>query len=97
MPGLRILPHDTPGQLVVRGLGVIIQRDGLAGYRLAVLMNLVFALLVVWICTGRGFFVREIRGAGFGAESVSRVTTQAVVLSSISVLIFDYLLTAVLL
>ena len=65
--------------------------------RLGVVKSFVFGLLVVWICTGRGYFVREIRGAGFGAESVSRVTTQAVVLSSISVLIFDYLLTAVLL
>lgn len=65
--------------------------------QLGVIKSIVFALLVVWISTGRGYFVREIRGAGFGAESVSRVTTQAVVLSSISVLIFDYLLTAVLL
>lgn len=65
--------------------------------KLGFIKSIVFALLVVWICTGRGFFVREIRGAGFGAESVSKVTTQAVVLSSISVLIFDYLLTAVLL
>lgn len=65
--------------------------------QLGFIKSVVFALLVVWICTGRGYFVREIRGAGFGAESVSRVTTQAVVLSSISVLIFDYLLTAVLL
>lgn len=65
--------------------------------RLGVIKSFVFALLVVWICTGRGYFVRVIRGAGFGAESVSRMTTQAVVLSSISVLIFDYLLTAVLL
>lgn len=65
--------------------------------QLGAIKSVVFAVLVVWICTGRGFFVREIRGAGFGAESVSRVTTQAVVLSSISVLIFDYLLTSVLL
>ena len=65
--------------------------------RLGVIKSFVFGLLVVWICTGRGYFVKEIRGAGFGAESVSRVTTQAVVLSSISVLVFDYLLTAVLL
>jgi phospholipid/cholesterol/gamma-HCH transport system permease protein len=64
---------------------------------LGVVKSFVFALLVVWICTGRGYFVQSIRGAGFGAESVSRVTTQAVVLSSISVLIFDYLLTAILL
>jgi phospholipid/cholesterol/gamma-HCH transport system permease protein len=65
--------------------------------RLGCIKSLVFGLLVVWICTGRGYFVREIRGAGFGAQSVSKVTTQAVVLSSISVLVFDYLLTAVLL
>jgi len=62
--------------------------------QLGIVKSFVFALLVVWICSGRGYFVREIRGAGFGAESVSRVTTQAVVFSSISVLIFDYLLTA---
>jgi phospholipid/cholesterol/gamma-HCH transport system permease protein len=65
--------------------------------RLGVIKSFVFALLLVWICTGRGYFVQKIRGAGFGAESVSKVTTQAVVISSIAVLIFDYLLTAVLL
>lgn len=64
---------------------------------IGIIKSFVFALLLVWICTGRGYFVQEIRGAGFGAESVSRVTTQAVVMSSISVLIFDYLLTAILL
>ncbi|WP_051554082.1 MlaE family ABC transporter permease [Desulfobulbus elongatus] len=65
--------------------------------RLGVVKSFVFALLLVWICTGRGYFVQKIRGAGFGAESVSTVTTQAVVMSSIAVLVFDYLLTAVLL
>ncbi len=65
--------------------------------RLGVIKSFVFALLLVWICTGRGFYVQRIRGVGFGAESVSRVTTQAVVLSSIAILVFDYLLTAVLL
>ncbi|WP_448873828.1 MlaE family ABC transporter permease [Desulfobulbus propionicus] len=65
--------------------------------RLGVIKSFVFAGLVVWICTGRGFFVQIIRGVGFGAESVSKVTTQAVVISSIAVLVFDYLLTAVLL
>lgn len=65
--------------------------------RLGIIKSIVFALLLVWISTGRGYFVQQIRGVGFGAESVSKVTTQAVVMSSISVLIFDYLLTAVLL
>jgi phospholipid/cholesterol/gamma-HCH transport system permease protein len=65
--------------------------------RLGIIKSFVFALLLVWISTGRGYFIQQIRGAGFGAESVSKVTTQAVVISSISVLIFDYLLTAILL
>jgi len=65
--------------------------------RLGIVKSFAFAWLLVWICTGRGYFVQKIRGAGFGAESVSKVTTQAVVMSSIAVLVFDYLLTAVLL
>ncbi len=64
---------------------------------LGIVKSLLFALLVAWICTGRGLLIGEIKGAGFGAESVSVVTTQAVVITSISVLIFNYLLTAVLL
>ncbi len=59
--------------------------------------SVAFAVLIIWICAGRGYLVREIRGMGFGAESVSKVTTQAVVLSSIFILIFDYLITAILL
>lgn len=64
---------------------------------LGIIKSFVFAILIVWVCTGRGYFVHVIKNAGFGAEGVSRVTTQAVVVSSISVLIWDYLLTAVLL
>jgi len=64
---------------------------------LGVIKSFVFALLIVAICTGRGYFVNQIRNAGYGAEAVSRVTTQAVVLSSISILIWDYIITAILL
>lgn len=64
---------------------------------LGIIKSFVFALLIVWICTARGFFVNQIRGAGFGAEGVSRVTTKAVVFASISILVWDYLLTAMLL
>ncbi len=65
--------------------------------QLCFVKSVAFALLLVWISAGRGFFVKEIRGAGFGAESVSRVTTQAVVLTSIAILVFNYLITAVML
>ncbi len=58
--------------------------------------SLVFGLLIVWICSAKGYFVHLERGGGFGAEGVSRVTTTAVVLSSVAILVFDYFLTSVL-
>lgn len=88
-----ILMGVNPGSYVEGMRSSVTNHD----INLGIIKSFVFALLVVWISTGRGYLVREIRGAGFGAESVSRVTTQAVVMASISVLIFDYLLTAILL
>ncbi len=54
-----------------------------------------FALLIVCICASRGFNVHLDRGGGFGAEGVSQATTSAVVLSSVTILVWDYVLTAV--
>lgn len=64
---------------------------------MSLIKSVVFAFIIVWVCTSRGFYVQRIRGAGFGAEGVSWVTTQAVVVSSISILVWDYLITALLL
>ncbi len=49
-----------------------------------------FGGIFAWVCCYKGFY------AGFGAEGVSRATTQAVVLSSVLILVCDYLLTSVL-
>ena len=43
-----------------------------------------FGVIVTWVCTYKGFNV------GHGAEGVSRATTQAVVLSSVLILVWDY-------
>lgn len=59
--------------------------------------SVVFGLLLVWICAAKGFFLHLERGGGFGAEGVSRTTTSAVVVASVSVLVWDYLISAVLL
>jgi phospholipid/cholesterol/gamma-HCH transport system permease protein len=59
--------------------------------------SLCFGLLIIWICASKGYFVHLTKGGGFGAEGVSGVTTNAVVLSSVSILLFDYFLTSVLL
>ena len=49
-----------------------------------------FGGIIAWVCCHKGYT------AGFGAEGVSRATTQAVVLSSVLILIFDYVLTSIL-
>lgn len=53
--------------------------------------SLSFGLIVSWICCYKGFYT------GYGAEGVSKSTTEAVVLCSVLILIWDYFLGAVLL
>jgi phospholipid/cholesterol/gamma-HCH transport system permease protein len=48
-----------------------------------------FGLIISWVCCYKGFYTR------FGAEGVSRATTEAVVMSSVWILICDYFLTSV--
>ncbi len=59
--------------------------------------SICFGLLIVWICSSKGYFVHMERNGGFGAEGVSRATTNAVVLSSVSILVFDYFITSIML
>lgn len=59
--------------------------------------SLIFGLLMVWIAAAKGYYLHLERLQAFGAEGVSRVTTDAVVLSAVAVLVWDYLISAVLL
>ena len=52
--------------------------------------SICFGGIIAWVCCYKGYY------AGFGAEGVSKATTQAVVLSSVLILVCDYLLTSVL-
>jgi phospholipid/cholesterol/gamma-HCH transport system permease protein len=52
--------------------------------------SLSFGLIVTWICCYKGFYTT------YGAEGVSKATTEAVVTSSILILVWDYFLTSVL-
>jgi phospholipid/cholesterol/gamma-HCH transport system permease protein len=52
--------------------------------------SLAFGAVVTWVCTYKGFYT------GHGAEGVSRATTEAVVLSSVLILVWDYFLGSVL-
>ena len=49
-----------------------------------------FGGLIAWVCCYKGYYT------GFGAEGVSKATTQAVVLSSVLILVWDYFMTSVL-
>jgi phospholipid/cholesterol/gamma-HCH transport system permease protein len=64
---------------------------------MGIIKSLVFGLLLVWVATSKGFFLHRERSGGYGAEGVSHVTTSAVVLSSVAVLVWDYLISAMLL
>ena len=52
--------------------------------------SLSFGALIAWVCCYKGFY------SGYGAEGVSRATTQAVVLSSVLILVWDYFMTSAL-
>ena len=52
--------------------------------------SLTFGVIIAWVCCYKGYH------AGFGAEGVSRATTEAVVLSSVLILVWDYFMTAAL-
>jgi phospholipid/cholesterol/gamma-HCH transport system permease protein len=56
-----------------------------------------FGLLMAWICLSKGFFMHLDPSGAHGSEGVSRVTTDAVVLSSIAVLFSDYIISALIL
>ncbi len=47
-----------------------------------------FGVIVTWVCSYKGFFT------GYGAEGVSKATTEAVVLSSVLILAWDYFLSS---
>lgn len=62
--------------------------------RLGLVKSLIFGGLVTLICCSKGFYMHLGKAGSQGAEGVSYVTTDAVVLSSISVLFSDFLIGA---
>ena len=59
--------------------------------------SLVFGLLIVWVACDKGYHLHLDRRGIFGSEGVSRITTEAVVISAMAVLFSDYLLSALIL
>jgi phospholipid/cholesterol/gamma-HCH transport system permease protein len=63
---------------------------------MGIVKSFCFSGLIIWICTYKGFYAGMDEGS-FGPEQVGRATTDAVVLSSIAVLVSDYVITSILL
>lgn len=62
---------------------------------MGIVKSLCFALLIIWICTYKGYYA-GVREGSFGPEEVGRATTNAVVVSSVSILAGDYVITSLL-
>ena len=58
--------------------------------RIGLYKSLSFGVIVSWVCCYKGFFAER------GAEGVSQATTQAVVMCSVLILVWDYFLGSVL-
>ncbi|RMG70499.1 MAG: ABC transporter permease [Nitrospirae bacterium] len=56
---------------------------------IGVVKSLCFGLIVAWVCCYKGYTT------GYGAKGVSRATTEAVVLASVLILIWDYFIGSV--
>ncbi|WP_034621628.1 MlaE family ABC transporter permease [Desulfovermiculus halophilus] len=87
-----ILLGINPGVFFSRMESLVVVADVTGGFVKA----LFFGIIVVTICCYQGFYVHQ-RAGGHGAKGVSLATTSAVVLSSVAVLISDYVLTSFLL
>lgn len=59
--------------------------------------SIIFGLLMIWISAAKGYYIHLERNGAFGAEGVSRVTTDAVVASAVAVLVSDFMISAVML
>jgi len=57
--------------------------------RMGIYKSLSFGLIVAWICCYKGYFT------SYGAKGVGKATTQAVVISSVLILVWDYFVTSV--
>jgi phospholipid/cholesterol/gamma-HCH transport system permease protein len=57
--------------------------------------SLVFAAVVSTVCSYQGYFC-HMRGDSYGSRSVNLATTSAVVLSCVTILVADYVVTSLL-
>jgi phospholipid/cholesterol/gamma-HCH transport system permease protein len=72
--------------------GEMISYVKMADVNEGIFKSLNFGILIAWVCSFNGYYTGYY--TGFGAEGVSRATTQAVVITSVLILVWDYFLTS---
>lgn len=88
-----ILFEVSPGSYLGGMYDSVLWRDIVMGG----VKSFVFGLIMIWVATSKGFYLHLSSGGNHGSEGVSKATTDAVVLASISVLFADYILSAIIL
>jgi len=88
-----VLFNVSPGSYYQSMYETVLIRDLIMGFS----KSLVFGLLILWISTSKGYYLHLDKQGAYGPAGVSRITTDAVVLSSICILFADYLLSALIL
>jgi len=73
--------------------GAIADSVELKDLLLSLYKSLSFGVLIAWISCYKGFFAGT--GSGFGAQGVSKATTDGVVLASVLILVCDYFITSI--
>ncbi|MDZ7695982.1 MAG: ABC transporter permease [Deltaproteobacteria bacterium] len=79
-----------PGTYFMEMANYVEMNDVLEG----IYKSLSFGVIISWVCCFKGYYTSIF--TGFGAEGVSTATTQAVVLSSVLILVWDYFMTSLL-
>jgi phospholipid/cholesterol/gamma-HCH transport system permease protein len=88
-----ILFDVSPGSYLGGMYDSVLWRDLLMGS----IKSFIFGLIMIWVATAKGYFLHLDKSGAHGSEGVSKVTTDAVVLASISVLFADYIISAIIL
>lgn len=83
----------SPGSYFGGMYDAVLWRDIL----MCILKSLAFATITIWVATVKGFYLHLDPAGAFGSEGVSKVTTQAVVVSSVAVFFADYIISSIIL
>lgn len=88
-----ILFNVSPGSYFSGMYDSVLFRDIMMGS----IKSVVFGLIMIWIASVKGFYLHLDKSGLHGSERVSKLTTDTVVLSSITMLYADYIISSLIL